>query len=198
MSPTRSQNYEDMRGFSLLELLISSVVLIMILGMIAAVAQSVQQSYARQRPRMEAVNDATAAMDTIIRVIRMAGSNPNNIANFPSTTTPAIVPSANSIRLRADWNPADGALNDPYEDIEFTVSNGVLFKQERSLATADAAPVAFLPRIESLTLTYYDINNNVTTSGNAVASVNVVLITGTPDGSPMTFSSSASVRRLER
>lgn len=190
---------KDMRGFSLVELLISSTVMLIVLGMISGIAHSVQQSYSRQRPRMEAVNNASAGLDAIIRLTRMAGANPKNIANFPSATIPAIVPAANSIRLRADWNPADGDLNDPFEDVEFTVSNGTLFKKEASLApTADAAPVAFLENIESINFTYFDIDNNVTTSGNAVAVVKLVMTTRTPDNIPMSFSSSALVRRLDR
>ena len=189
----------DMRGFSLVELLIVSTVMLIVLGMVSAIAHSVQRSYSQQRPRMEAVNNATAGMDTIIRIVRMAGANPNDIANFPSTTIPAIVPQANSIRIRADWNPADGDLSDPYEDVEFTVSNGTLFKQERSLAgSADNAPVLFLENIESLNFTYLDIDNNVTSLGNAVATVKVAMTTRTPDNIPMSFSSSASVRRMER
>ena len=197
-SQLRSSVRKDMRGFSLVELLIVATVMLIVLGMIGAIAHSVHRSYAQQRPRMEAVNNATAAMDTIIRLARMAGANPKDIANFPSTSLPAIVPQAQGIRIRADWNPADGDLSDPYEDVEFSVSNGILMKQERSRSTPDATPVLFLENIESVGFTYLDINNNVTTAGDAVAVVKVVLTTRTPDGSAMSFSSSAAVRRLER
>jgi hypothetical protein len=181
------------------ELLITATVMFIVLGMISAIAHSVQRSYSQQRPRMEALNNATAGMDTIIRIARMAGANPRNIANFPSTALPAIVPAANGIRMRADWNPADGDLNDPYEDIEFTVSDGTLLKKEASLSpTPDTTPVVFLENIESLAFTYFDVDNNVTNSGNTVAIVKLVMTTRTPDGGPMSFSSSAAVRRLER
>lgn len=197
-SQTHSRYHKNMRGFSLVELMMVSTVLLVVLGIISGIVQAVQTSYARERPRIEAVSNATAALDTIVRIIRMAGNDPNNINNFPSIALPATVPNANSIRIRADWNPADGALNDPYEDVEFTVSNGVLRKQEQSLSpTPDGAPVLFLENIESLTFTYLDVNGAVTANGNSVALVNIVLTTRTPDGSPMTFSSSVSVRRME-
>lgn len=190
---------KDERGFSLVELLIVSTVMLIVLGMISGIAHSVQRSYSQQRPRMEAVNNATAGLDTIIRIARMAGANPRDIANFPSTALPAIVPQANGIRIRADWNPADGDLNDPYEDVEFTASNGTLLKKEATLSPSpDTEPVAFLENIESLNFTYLDVDNNVTNTGNAVAIVKVVMTTRTPDGIPMSFSSSASVRRMER
>ena len=191
--------HKNMRGFSLVELLIVSTVLLVVLGIISGIVQAVQRSYARERPRIEAVNNATAALDTIVRIVRMAGNNPNSISNFPSTTIPAIVPGANSIRIRADWNLADGVLNGPYEDVEFTVAGGVLQKQERSLAVSPdtAGAVLFLENIESLSFTYRDSNNVVTANGNLVAFVDIVLTTRTPDGIPMTFSSSVSVRRME-
>lgn len=189
---------ENMLGFSLLELLIVSTVMLVVLGIISGIVHSVQQNYARQRPRIEAVSNASAAMDTIVRTILTSGNNPNRIASFPSAGTPAIVPAANSIRIRADWNPADGDLADPFEDVEFSTADGILRKQERSLATPDAQPVPFLDNIESLNFTYLDVNGNVTASGNAVAMVRIVLTTRTPDGNPMTFRSAASVRRLER
>jgi prepilin-type N-terminal cleavage/methylation domain-containing protein len=191
-------NRDSMRGFSLVELLIVSTVMLVVLGIISAIVQSVQRNYAQQRPRIEAVSNASAAMDMMVRIILTSGNNPNNIASFPSTATPAIVPAANSIRIRSDWNPADGDLADPYEDVEFSTANGVLRKQERSIATPDAQPVPYLDNIESLTFTYLDVNGNVTASGNAVARVGIILTTRTPDGNPMTFTSAASVRRLER
>ena len=69
-------------GFSLIELLIVSVIIVFIIGMIGGIVTGVQRSYSKQRVQTEALNDATAALDMITRLIRMAGNNPNGISGF--------------------------------------------------------------------------------------------------------------------
>jgi Tfp pilus assembly protein PilW len=58
-------------GFSLVELLIVTVIVVFTIGIIAAVITNVQRSYSQQRPRTEALNDATAALDMMTRLIRV-------------------------------------------------------------------------------------------------------------------------------
>lgn len=55
----------NMKGFSLVELLIVTVILVITLGIISGIISRVQKSYNEQRPRIEAVSDANAALDTI-------------------------------------------------------------------------------------------------------------------------------------
>ena len=192
----------DNRGFSLVELLVSMAILVLILGVVSWIARGVQQSYALHRPRMEAVNDASAAMDTIVRLLRMAGNNPGLPPVIPPVVgLDPIHPDPdgdgvyNSIRIQADWNPVNGTLTNTFEDVRFSVSNGTLFKQE----PGDTGPVPFLEQVGSLTFTYFDKNNNpianAVVNRGQIARADIVLVTRTPNTTPMTINSSVHLRR---
>src|SRR5688500_5255442 len=62
-------------GFSLIELMVVCVVLVIILGVIVSIITNTQSSYAASQQRTEAINDASAAMDTLSRLLRNAGNN---------------------------------------------------------------------------------------------------------------------------
>lgn len=189
-------------GFSLIELLITSTILVVIIGIISGIVTSVQRSYNIQRPRTESLNDATAALDTMTRLIRMAGNNPNGISGLqaidPETAVGGIY---QTIHIRADWRGStmssypDGDITDPFEDIRFLVQNNKLMKQE----TSDAAPVEFLDNIGYLQFVYYDTNNTLitdpVTNQNSISRIEITVITSSANSTPMTIKSSAYVRQ---
>ena len=89
-------------GFTLTEMLITLVVTTVILGAMTQAIVGVQRVYAVQQTRLDARLNARATMDMITRLARTA-------------TTVVPDPDGNglldSIRLSADWNPEDGALD---------------------------------------------------------------------------------------
>jgi type II secretory pathway pseudopilin PulG len=195
---------EKQGGFSLIELLIVSVILVFVIGIIATIVNNVQSSLVRQRPRTEALNDATAALDMLARLIRQAGNNPNNISGMQ-----AIGPGSadgngvyRTIRIRSDWRGStmnslpDGDMTDPYEDITFFVSNNQLMKQE----PGDTSAVVFLENVNGMQFNYFDTNNNLISDPAAssafISRIDVGLTIQPPsDPSPMIFSTSAFVRQ---
>ena len=123
-----------------------------------------------------------------------------------STSPLAADPDGNgawdSIRVQADWNPADGDLADPYEDMTFTVVNGQLFKEE----PADGGtPVLFADNVQSLAFAYRDTNNNAianpVTAAGAIAFVTITVNTRATqfvqDGPALALRTSVAVRRAE-
>jgi prepilin-type N-terminal cleavage/methylation domain-containing protein len=192
------------QGFSLVELLVVSVILVFVIGMIATIVSNVQSSLVRQRPRTEALNDATASLDMLARLIRQAGNNPNNISGVQGIDPGS--PDANgvyrAIRIRSDWRGStmdsvpDGDINDPFEDIRFFVSNNRLMKQEPS----DSSAVVFLENVRELRFNYFDTNNsavsNPTTYSGLISRIDVGITIQPPsDNSPMVFTTSAFVRQ---
>jgi prepilin-type N-terminal cleavage/methylation domain-containing protein len=189
-------------GFSLVELIMVSVILTIVIGITATVVRSVQTGYAEQRPRTEALNDATAALDMMTRLIRMAGNNPNNIAALQAINAgTAVSGQYKTIQIRGDWrgddpgSPPDGDTNDPFENVTFSVSGGRLMKQEPS----DTAPVEFLDNVSDLTFVYYDSGNvlvpNPVVSAALISRVDITLVVQTRNTPPMTFTSSAILRQ---
>ncbi|NNE67418.1 MAG: hypothetical protein HKN33_12700 [Pyrinomonadaceae bacterium] len=189
-------------GFSLIELTIAGVMLVIVLGILSSIIFGINRTYSQQRPRMEAVNDANAALDLMSRLIRMAGNNPGEIAGLQGID-PGVPVSGqyNTIRIRSDWHGAtmssspDGDTNDTFEDVTFWVAAGVLMKQE---SPGDTSPVEFLGQINSLRFTYFDTDNaailDPVTNNAEIARVDIEIDTQTPDTPAMTFGTSVQLR----
>jgi prepilin-type N-terminal cleavage/methylation domain-containing protein len=188
-------------GFTLIELMIVCIILVFCIGMICAIMTSIQRSYSQQRVRTEAVNDATAALDMITRLIRMAGNNPNSIAGLQGIDPESPVGGIyRSIHIRSDWRGTtmssmpDGDTDDPFENIRFLVQNNTLMKQESS----DPSPVEFLDNVIDIQFLYYDTHNLVisdpVTNNSSIARIDVTIIMQSPRSTPQTFTSSAYLR----
>lgn len=108
------------RGFTLVELLVASMVTMVVLGGAVALTSQVQEGYRRQIEGSAAEQEGRYALDWVSRLIRASGNNPYNVAttDCPAAATPfaAIVfdPDGdlvdNDIRLQTDSNPPDGLL----------------------------------------------------------------------------------------
>lgn len=172
---------ENEEGFSMVELVIVCVILVIILGMIALVVNGLQGNYNQRRARAEQLNDGTAAIDLLTRVIRVAGAN---------TTSQALTPTGTSqLRIRADWNPVDSAFNGQYEDTSFYVSNNSMFMKNET--TNQITEV--IANVSSLTFQYYDSSGAVTATPSQIAQVKVSLEIGT--NGTRTFTSNILVRK---
>lgn len=177
------------RGFSLAETLVVTVVLVVALGIATSLFVQGNSTYAAQRQFDDARNNASAALDMTVRLLRGATTI------FPD---PDGNLAADSVRVVSDWNPKDGDTTDSYEDVRFTVANGRLFKQE----PADAAPVAFAEGIASIAFAYFSsagvqLATPWTANQNALELVTITVTTTAVNGTQITMTSSASVRRNE-
>lgn len=190
-------------GFSLVELIIVSAVLVFIIGILTAIISNVRASYARERPRIEALDDATAALDMMTRLIRMAGNNPSNITmQAIDAGSPDAAGVYHTIRIRGNWrgntagSPPDNDITDPFEDVLFSVQNNTLMKRE---FPADTASVEFLDNVSDLRFTYYDTNNilipNPVTSAGLISRIDMEVVTQASGTPPITFNSSAFTRQ---
>lgn len=201
MKETQGKNTNE-AGYSLIELMIVAVILVIIIGIISAIIAGVNKSYSRMRPQIEAVNDTNAALDMMTRLIRMAGNNPQNIAGMQAID-PGVPTGGQfkTIRIRSDWRgnasfePPDGAMDDPYEDIIFSVTGGKLMKKE----PGDAVAVEYLDRIDAIRFNYFDTNNapiaDPVAQNDQIARVDIELDAPNNEGAVITFKSSAIIRR---
>jgi prepilin-type N-terminal cleavage/methylation domain-containing protein len=117
---------KDERGFTLMELLIATVLTTIVLGGAVAVTQQIQNGYRRQLEDSVGEQEARYALEWIGRYLRSVGNNPFNIPNGTAgaptcpTSSPAtfaaITPDPNAdgnnddITLMSDTNPPDGLL----------------------------------------------------------------------------------------
>ena len=104
-------------GFTLMELLVASVVTIIVLGSSVALTSQIQNGYRRQLEDSAGEQEARYAMEWIGRYLRGAGNNPfsvtesqcpgANTAFFGLITTPG---DSSTITLQSDSNPPDGLI----------------------------------------------------------------------------------------
>jgi type II secretory pathway pseudopilin PulG len=113
------------RGFTMIELLVASVTMVIVLGGAVAITSQVQQGYRRQLEDSAAEQEARYALDWIGRYIRAAANNPfaAGNSNCPAATAPNLITAIqfdpnldgedNDIRLLTDSNPPDGLFGGP-------------------------------------------------------------------------------------
>jgi hypothetical protein len=177
------------RGVGVVEILVMSAVMLIVLGIATQVVVQSNKSYRKQRLLGEARENASATLDMVVRLVRLAQTiNPDPDADG----------ALNSIYLEADWNPANGVLTDPYERIRFWSDGTRLMKQEPT----DAAAVPFAERIQSVAFTYFDTNNgalaNPMANVSKIAYVSMSAQTTNVDNTPgLMMQSAAAVRRSE-
>ena len=111
----------DQRGFTMIELLVSTVTMVIVLGGAVAITSQVQQGYRRQLEDSAAEQEARYALDWIGKYIRAADNNPYNRATSPCPAAGTLVTAIqfdgeldgnddNDIRLMTDSNPPDGVF----------------------------------------------------------------------------------------
>lgn len=117
--------FRDARGFTMVELLVASVTMVIVLGGAVAITSQVQQGYRRQLEDSAAEQEARYALDWIGRYIRAADNNPFGAATSPcpAATAPNAVAAIqfdpdldgedNDVRLMTDANPPDGLFGGP-------------------------------------------------------------------------------------
>lgn len=199
----KAQKNNNQAGFSLIELLFVSVILVFVLGIVVGIVTGVQRALNQQRPRTEALNDATAALDMLSRLFRQAGNNPNTIMGMqpidPGTADSNGV--YRTIRIRSDWRGAtinslpDGDTTDAFEDVRFFVAENNLMKQE----PGDTQPVVFLENVGGLSFNYFDTNNmsilDPAANHNQISRVDIGITVQPPLTPPLVFMTSAFMRQ---
>ena len=105
------------RGFTLVELLVGTVVSVIVVGGAVALSSQVQGGYRRQLEAAAAEQEGRYALDWIGKYVRGAGNNPFNraVTQCPGAATPYAAidfdpASDDTIRLMTDVNPADGLI----------------------------------------------------------------------------------------
>ena len=120
------------RGFTLMELMVASVVTVIVLGMSVALTSQIQSGYRRQLEDSAGEQEARYALDWIGRYIRGAANNPAG-ATTTACPGPPLDPvpihpgnlavqfdpdeddTNDDVRLMTDANPPDGLFGGPDE-----------------------------------------------------------------------------------
>lgn len=110
------------RGFTLVELLVATMVSMLVLGGAVALTSQIQTGYRRQVELAAAEQEGRYALEWIGKLLRSSGNNPFSVAQTNCPGAPGPVPLDflairfdpdadgvdNDIRLQTDANPPDG------------------------------------------------------------------------------------------
>jgi prepilin-type N-terminal cleavage/methylation domain-containing protein len=102
----------DEPGFSLVEFLIASVILLIVSVSVFGVLTNVQRSSSYQTEVQAVLDNTRIAMETVTRILRQAGNDPKNLGIQGIT-----IASASQVQIRADLTgSAGGDTGDPDGD----------------------------------------------------------------------------------
>jgi prepilin-type N-terminal cleavage/methylation domain-containing protein len=162
----------NLRGFTLVEVMISLTMLAVIMGGVVSTMTSMQRGYIRQREIAQSEDALRVAELTIARILQTAGSNPLNMA-AGAANSPRIDPFTapfDRLRVVADFNPVDGQTDDLLEDMLVYVLNDTLYVRWQSGGAE--VPVAF--PVRSLLFQYDSAGTILTTTAGGVLTPGVI------------------------
>ncbi len=193
------------QGFTLIEILIASIILVIVLLGIYVIYESNQSTYVRGEGRANLQQNVRVALDQITRELLMAGYDPTHIlANTGSYSGVTLAScamqslGASSLRFVADVN-GDGTT----EVVEFShdATNKCIDRQVWTLSgtvfsTAGAQAITERNTMNSLTFIYRDQSNAVTAVACDVKRIDVSLSGTVKAGSQgaQSYSLNSSIR----
>ncbi len=139
-------------GFTLIEMMISLTMLAIVMGGLTTVMVSMQRGYTRQRETARSEDALRNAELTISSILRYAGANSRNMTGAGAPRVDPLQPPFDTLRIVADFNPADADVADLLEDVLVYAVNDTLYV--RWQAGAAVAPVAWPVRTPGVSVRF--------------------------------------------
>ncbi len=180
----------DESGFSLIEFVISSTILLLVSASVFSMLAQTQRAASYQTEVQAVLENTRIAMDTVDRMIRQAGNDPR-AAGFQGIT----IVSPTEVRVRSDLTGSssgsgfpdkgdpDGDILDSGEDvtIRYNVNN-----QSVELAPGGGAAQPIANYISAFQLQYLDAAGGATGVGADVRRIRVTITGATAQADPQT------------
>ncbi len=153
-------------GFSTLGMIVAITLLGLLLAPMLGTIVSAQRGFVSSRDRARAAGSVRYAHLALTRFMRLAGSSPVGLP------LPGIDPDPdgdgvfNDVRLRSDYNPADGDVDDPGEDLVFFLRADTMYVR----SGVDGEDEPYLIGVDSLAFEYYDRDGALIVDPDRVAS----------------------------
>ena len=179
-SGSRERFLHDEEGFSLTEMMITTVIMMIVLFALYSIFDMGVNVFSSGKNKVEAVENARVALDKMEREIRQA--YPYNRNASPSDTHLFDIWTSTQIRFGNDLDGTGiiACLNPSgqCEKIGYQLDGTTLGRDNTSTGAtntvANLQPVA--EHVQSLAFTYYDRNGNIVNPGGTEANIDRVLI----------------------
>lgn len=139
-------------GFSTVGALVTLVLSGLVLGQLLSMVITSQRGFISSNATGSAASSARHAHLALARLLRVAGSDPHGISIQGIDPDPLNHGVFDNVRLRADYNPPDGDILDPGEDVTLWLSADTV----RVRWGADAPAQPYLFGVDSLAFEYFD------------------------------------------
>lgn len=179
------------RGFTLLELLLASALLIPLLLTLFSSVETLQRAYSIGEARADGQQSARIAMARMVRELRAAGLDPGAV--IPRLPVPAVIQTAETSRVTFIADPdGDGVSKKIEYRLDLSVEPPVLRRQQWSTwnggwsGSNGAQP--FTEGITAMVLTYYGADGTAIPAGELpvrigdIRRVGLLIIAGSQHG----------------
>jgi prepilin-type N-terminal cleavage/methylation domain-containing protein len=168
-------NRDRRSGFTLIESLIALGLLAVVGTALTALVLSTQRDYISQRERIQAEDTIRSVESLLTRVLRTARVDPRrlNIGRLD------VNPNGSAVwdNVRSDFNPVDGDVADPLEDVQVQVANDTLLVRWQ----AGGAFLAAAYPVRSLRFYYHATDGTpLTTTASAASAKRVRVVITVP------------------
>ena len=162
-------------GFTLIESLIALGLLAVVGTALTSLVLGTQRDYIRQRERVGAEQTIRSVEALLTRVLRTARVDPRRLNIGRLDADPLATGAFDNLRVRSDFNPVDGDVADPLEDVLLRVRNDTLLVRWQAGGVME--PVAY--PVRSLRFFYHATDGTplVTAAGAAAAKRVRIVIT---------------------
>jgi Tfp pilus assembly protein PilW len=174
-------------GFTAIEFLISSLILLIISAAVFSMLSDVQRTASNQAEMQSVVNGSFIAFQTIERCIRQAGNNPSGIHG-----TGIKIINSTEMQIQSDLTgslgPGSPDKGDPDGDVNDSGEN-ISIRYNRAARSIELVPVGGAAQIvagniSDFLLQYYDIDGNPTDIGSDVREIRIVIKAVSPANRP--------------
>jgi type IV pilus assembly protein PilW len=158
-------------GFTFVEVLVAMVTGIIVLGAVISIFVLQHRSHDFQEDQAEMVQTTRAALDMIVREIRMAGFDPTQAGFDGIVYNPSHLCIATDFRGVQPNDPPDGDIDDPNESIRYCYDTKN-FQIDRNTGGGNQP---FAENIQAFAFEYLDTDGNPTTTTTDIRQVRVTI-----------------------
>jgi prepilin-type N-terminal cleavage/methylation domain-containing protein len=141
-------------GFSIMEVMVAMAMFTIVMAALMSVVIGLQRRYVDQRERVRAQESLRVAQMTLGPLLRAAGADPKGSGLTLVNVDPDNDGIFDDLNVRTDFNPIDGDVADPLEDVSVWAANDTLWIRWQTGASPQ--PLAF--PVRSLLFEYYGNN----------------------------------------